>query len=130
MEKLDIYESLSWIKTTILNVTIAKYANIHDRHFDVEAILKEIADETGEHESLINDLLTLEDDELQNLGFAYINADESTIMLFPVWMYFLISPEDDLLLTVDGETFDVDYDEIKIYNDHWLNVGFDVDNFK
>ena len=121
----DIYDSLCVVKTAIANSLGA--VMVHGRSIPINytGLLQTLADEVNEHYDFINGLHELSIDELEDLGFGFLD-DDSDLMLFPIWLFPFI-PDDTELEDIDGDLWIKGEDLPMIYADQWLNVGIYVD---
>ena len=120
----DLYRNLNVVRTAILNVIAHSYFDGKQRN--VSRILQDTANELSD-DSFMDDLLKLRVDELEELGFDFVEAEvmdqeDGNLMLFPVWLLPFI-PNGTVLEAVDGAHLEVGLDNIQPYADHWLCVG-------
>ena len=117
----DLYDTLCVIRTAIVNsmgemlLTGRIAINYSELLYDIAAKL--------DGNDFMEAIQVLNEDELIDLGFQYLNSDESNLILFPLWLHPFI-PNGTELSSVDNKIFVVGDDTFKVYAGHWLNAGF------
>ena len=115
----DLYETLCVVRTAIVNSigemtltgSVVNYADI----------LSDIAAEMEDRVDFIGGIQEMTDEELEDLGCSYLNAD-SNLMMFPLWLHKFI-PEGTLLEDSQGGTVVVGEEPFAIYADNWIDAG-------
>lgn len=117
----DLYETLCVVRTAIVN-SIGEMT-LTGKVVNYSEVLSDVADELSDNIDFMDTIQVLDEDELLDLGFQYLNSDESDLMLFPLWLYPFI-PKDTELTSVDEEIFVVGEDVFEVYADNWVCAGF------
>ena len=109
-------------RTALLNAIGLRYLS-HGKPLAISLILESLAEEVLQHfDSFIDELNNMTDEQLFDLGFNYLETT-SRLMLFPVWMYVFI-PDDAILYDIEGNEYCKRSDDVSVYGNHWLDVGF------
>jgi len=117
---VDLYETLSVIRTSLLNAVASKYID-GGTPLNINVILDSIVDELFNHMDFMEEIVHLKEEELIDLGFGWLHG-KYKLMLFPVWLYPFI-PNGTMLTGIDGSDIIKGEGEIIIYGDHWISVG-------
>lgn len=115
----NLYNNLCTVRTSMMNVI--GYMYITGKPINTTKILRSTANELND-DGFVEEIMSLSKEQLYDLGFEYIHADD-TFMLFPTWLYPFIPDGESLLDLSDNEVV-IGMDAVELYGDHWVNIGF------
>lgn len=117
---MSLYDKLCVVRTSIVNVI--GQSLFTNKQPNMGALLESIAEEISELDDFVEEVLNMTEEELLDLGFAYLN-DETDFMLIPVWLFPFI-PYGTELIDKDDNIFVLEDDTPPdLHGDSWLNAG-------
>lgn len=119
----NLYETLSIVRTSMLNVIGKSYIEGERRPINMANILEDAAQEINDYIDFEFELFELSEDQLEDLGFEYLDKQKSMFMLLPLWLYPFI-PDSMELINVNGNKFVKNVSIVECYGEHWINAGF------
>jgi hypothetical protein len=122
-EGLSFYDMLCLIRTSVLNAIVE--SALRKTPTNISKLLDSVGDEIFQYFDFERELFELDEDELLDLGFDYLD-NNTTFMLIPVWLYAFL-PNGATLLDIEGEVFVKGTDAPRIHGNQWMNVGFFYD---
>ena len=116
----NLYENLKLVHVSMMNVIGHMYLDGKPRN--VVKLIQDVGSEFA-YDTFMEELLSLPQEQLIDLGFDYIMEDCAySLLMFPAWLAPFI-PDGTELAGINGEVVVVGVDDISIYADHWLDVG-------
>jgi len=122
MNDITVYDTLCVIRTSLLNAVGSKFI-LGGNPLNITKILTSIVSELAEHTDFIEEIYKMPEYQLYDLGFEYLHSDDN-LMLFPVWLYPFIPDDACGLVDLSGSDHINGDNEVTIYSDHWISIGF------